>query len=304
MSDTALFDLRATESLTDEEQRELIAIAQDVPVTIEDTEDGERLIYGTTPAADAALDRLTRAFMPALRTAANRSTHLDHDTDAFGIVLEEFVKAVRAYDVTSSLPFAATIKTILRFAIVHADRTHSVINVPERVSGRYYALMSKHGGDVQAAYQECRTELNGFDPLTFLAVHYALAGASSIDVTAGESDNTYRAAPGGTANISSVEKALGQQLGDGIEDFITRDLVEHLLAAVEPHQEDVLRHRYGFRDLATETSLVRVGLRPGEVLTDDQVAFALGRSRATVQRQKKAGLAAAKAAYDNALADE
>lgn len=300
-----LFDATAASFLTVDRQRELIELAQDVPVTVEVRDGEERLVHGTTPASDAALEELTRAFLPALRKAAIGSRKLEVEEDAFGLVLAEFVAAVRRYDLTSDVPFSATIATVLQRAVSDADRTSGLIAVKENVAARYLRLMHKHGGDVGAAYDECVSTSNGFDPLTFLAVHRALRGPESLDVTVGSQDSTYRAAGGGIAEASAHEGALGDAAaGSFVDEFADADLVRWLFTVVDDRQESILRAAYGFRDLATENFLVAAGLRPGEVLSDVQVAEVLSLARSTVQRDRKKALELMRDAYRQLLDDE
>lgn len=285
-----LYDIPATESLSVVEMWSLIADVQDVPVTVTAEEDGaERVTYGVTRASELALERLTTAFIPAIRKACRSAKVLDEE-DAFSIALTEFVAAVRRYDLGSDVPFSATISTILRYALSDADRTSDIIVIKENVAARYWRLMHKHDHDLQAAYAECRDTSNGFDPATFLAVHRALS-VDSMDALLSVDSDAFAA--------SNIHRDLGPEAS-----LVEADLVSWLFTRVDDRQETVLRLRYGFCDLATENLLVDSGFHVGEVLTDIAVAEVAGLGRATVQREKAKGLSAMREALVELIEEE
>lgn len=292
----------ATEFLSVTDQARLIAAAQDVPCQIVTDADGtERVVYGQTPAAERALEELTRAFLPLLHKAARSSKVLDED-DAFGLALAEFVAAIRRHDTTSDVPFSAVLPTVLRYAISDADRTSDLIVVRENVAARYFRLMHKHEGSVEAAYGECRDTANGFDPATFLAVHRAIGSPASLDGAPGEYDGTM--SDGLTAGqFNAQEAALADRTPGPEETAVAADLVRWLFTLTDDRQESILRLRYGFCDLATENLRLAAGFRTGEDLSDAQVAVAAHLSRPTVQREKTKALATMRAALQG-LVDE
>lgn len=293
-----LFTAPAAAFLSTSDQLDLILAAQDVPLDITTDDDGaEVLVYGKTPESEVALDTLTRAFMPTIRKSAGLSKMLDADTDALGVVLVEFIEAVRRYDTTSSVPFSATISTILQRRVSDTDRTSDLITVKENVAARYWRLMHKHGMDVASAYAECATTSNGFDPQTFLAVHRAI-GVESIDVTFGADDRSYTVSHGGAANTSKVEGFLGATgSSDFADQLADRDLVRWLLDPaspdtenITPRQSSICRAAYGFSDLATENLMVEHNLRPGDIQPDLALSGVFGGSRPGIQRERKAAL--------------
>lgn len=274
------------------EQRDLLTAAQDVPVTVTTADDGsERVTYGTTPASESALETLTAAFMPAIEKAARSAKVLDDD-DALGTVLAEFLAAVRRYDLTSDVPFSATISVILHRAVSDTDRTSDTITVRENVAARYWRLMHKHAFDVLAAYIECRDTSNGFDPVTFLAVHNALRVKSLEALAAPLSDDDPLQAAAHATHTPSAEAWI-----------VTADLVRWLFEQVGTREETILRLRYGFCDLATENLLYasEKGLHVGDVLSDVQIAEVTGWARSTVSRLGNAALAEMRTAYAASL---
>lgn len=288
-----------TDYLSDDDQRTLISAAQDVPTAVETDEQGERVVYGTTPAADRALTALTEAFLPVIHKVARTSKVLDFE-DALAVCLEEFVTSVRRYNLSSGLPFAATISTILRFRISDTDRTSDLIVVRENVAARYWQLVHKHDGDVLAAYEECRTTSNGFAPATFLAVHYAIASLDSLDGTSGDSDRA-------EGQNHTHEAALADPSPSPEDLALNADLVRWLFTLVPDREEQILRLRFGFSDLATENLRLAAGFRADVsdlVMSDKEVAQVLGSTTPTVNRLKRRALDTMRAAMEEVVADE
>lgn len=282
----------ATEFLSVEEQAVLITAAQDVPVEIAVDEDGtEHPVYGRTSAAEAALDRLTTAFMPAILKAARGSKAQDED-DALGTALEEFVKAVRSHDVTAKVPFSATISTILFRAMSDTDRTSDLIVISEAVAARYWRLLHKHEGDVAAAYEDAKASTDShLGASTFLAVHNIIGGIGSLDpIVASDEDAPARYIIAAT---------------DGHEAMIVdKAEIDYLFTLVSAEEGQIVRLAYGFVDDATENLRVANGFRLGECLSDQQISGCLPLGRATVNRRRLGALAAMKAALVAARAEE
>lgn len=275
----------ATEFLSVDEQTALLAVAQDVPTTVEADENGEdRCIYGKTPESEAALSRLTTAFMPAVLKAARASRVQDFD-DALATALAEFMAAVREYDVTSRLPFSATLPSRLRFAVLRADRANDVITVKDNVAAVYWRLIHKHDGDANAAYEEVKTTDNNLAPSTFLAVHHIIEGVDSLDGVISDDDDEDGPLHPVAASVESHEERIA-----------TEALVDYLFSKVNDRQEGILRLAYGFSDLATEKIRLAKGYAIGELMSDLQVAHALDLTRPTVQRDRKKALDVMRAA--------
>lgn len=281
---SSLSSIVATETLSVDDQRALVLAAQAVPASVDtDPETGEeRVTYGTTPAADAALERLTTAFLPALHKAARSVTVLDRD-EAFSVALEAFLVAVREYDVDSERPFAAEVPTRLLRAVKRAERTSDVIVIKENVAAVYGRLMREHDGDTLAAYAACKREESGLAAATFLAIHNVLGGLGSLDVSVDSED---------TPAAYRIEGSLGDEIAARDYDHVVDEaLVRYLFGLVTDEEEAILRLAYGFFDSATETVRLAAGYRIGELLSDAQIAGALGLSRPTTNRRRLAALA-------------
>lgn len=305
----------ATEFLSVGEQRRLIADVQDVPVTValitdDEGTEVEHATYGSTPASEQAMTELVTAFNPLLNKIA-RTTKVQETEDAYSVVLLEFVEALRRYDLDSDVPFSALIPTILRYRLSDADRTSDLIVVKENVAARYHRLVHKHDGDIEAAYAECRDTTNGFDPVTFLAVHRVIGsgeGVRSIDFSLDLQDGKPQQVISGKYRAGGQHRAEDYLMPiDGTsaltEDFITRDLADWLLTQITPRQALVQRLWHGFADEETEKVALAANLRPGDVLTEQQIAFAAGVGRGTVTKEKRVGLETMRAAYKAALDD-
>lgn len=286
----------AHDQLTDAEQQDLIRAAQDVPVIVTTDEDGaEQVSYGATPASEAALERLTLAFLPMLVRASRVSQRLT-DEDALGTVMLEFLEAVRRYDLASDLPFHRTIRVILWRRIHDSDRTSDIVVVKEKVAADYWRLLRRHNDDVNAAYAECRDTSNGLDPMTFLAVHRVMTSMETLDALDSGGD------------LGGVERAVAWELADPSPTaetlVIEADYMRWLFNLVTLRQETILRLVYGFCDPATENLRQEAGYRIGELLSDRQAGHALGGlPQQTVNRDRLKALKTMREAIQ-ALVDE
>lgn len=268
-----------TESLSVAEQASLIATAQAAPSSVViDSETGEeRTVYAHSAAADAALERLTLAFLPAIRKAAAsaKSSRIDFD-EAFSAATEAFVLAVREHDLSSSLPFSATIATILDRAVGLEERAADLVRVRDTVAKVYARIMREHNGDVVAAYAASAAGETGLAPSTFLAVHEILSGFISLSTPTDEE------APDPVDLYAAVEGPEGR--------IVDEALSEYLFNLVTPEQEQILRLAYGFQDDASDDLRVLHGHRLGEILSDAQIAPIVALTRPTTQRRRVAAL--------------
>jgi len=279
-SATNLYRASSTETLDPQTVTDLIDVVQSVTVSTE----GDRTVYGRTPEADAAMERLVMAFLPMLHRAARRGYANMGEEDAFATAYEAFVLAVRRHDTAGSVHFTQTASTIVSRAVADAARTSDIVTVTEDVSLRYWRLMHKHGGDVEAAYAECRETHNGFTPYTFLAAHRAIAATESFE--------------------SALFDAAQAQMTAGPEESVVEaDLVRWLFTLVDEDAESLLRLRYGFTDSHSELLRASHGYRVGELLDDGQAAHCLGLTRPTAQRKRTKALDAMRAGMQ-LLADE
>lgn len=273
------FATAAAEFLSVTEQVDLIATAQDTPAIIATQDDGTEVTrYIATPSSEAAFERLFLAFLPAIEKAGRVSKVLDSD-EALAVSIAEFTEAVRDFDVTSTLPFSATISTRLRFAVLRADLANDVIRVKRSSSKVYFNLVHKHGGDFAAAYADAKAT-PGMDPSTFLAIHHVIGGIDSIDpvLRAEDSDNGAR-------------HSLASAVGSHEEQIATEAEVAWLFTLVTDEEATVLRLAYGFCDDATENLRVAAGFSTGEILSDVEISgTAIGLGRATVNRRRLSGL--------------
>ncbi|MDT8915798.1 hypothetical protein [Amycolatopsis sp. PS_44_ISF1] len=295
-------NILATESfLSHEEQCALIAAAQDVPCTVTtNPETGEETVtFGKTAASETALTQLVVSFTPLIRSMARTAPTLGYD-EAEAICLERFMKAIREYDLNSELPFSRDIRTMLRFELSDKTRTRGVVAIKENVAARYLRLVQKHAGDVRAAYEECRTTPNGFDPSTFLAVHRAYGMLISLDIAPGDSD------AGAAGDWNEHERILIDHMAAFEEDLANRDLVRWAFTKVAEREAQILRLRYGFDDLTTENLRSRAGFRTDVddlVMSDREVAQCMGLALSSCNRYKREALATMRSALESLAAE-
>ncbi|MGL5829048.1 MAG: hypothetical protein ACRC0L_05700 [Angustibacter sp.] len=285
-----LADRLAGEALSVERQRKLIAAVQDAPVVV--SADG-RATFGYSAASESALAALTESFIALFRKEAAAARVLDRE-DAFAEAVAEFVDATRRYDLGSSIPFSATIRTIIRRHLSDVARTSDIISVKENVAARYWRLMHAHDHSFSAAYNSVRQAGGGLDPLTFLAAHYALQVASLEIRLTGPYDAAALTLADTVADISTDH-----------DDVVNAALVDWLWTLVDADTARALRLRYGFpRDLATEAVTASLGLHDGEVLTERQVGAVLGWSQTLTHRRIVRGLSTMREALQELVNEE
>jgi RNA polymerase sigma factor (sigma-70 family) len=305
MSGTATIQFLSTD-----EQRTLIAAAQDVPCSVVTDIDeatgreAERWVYGRTPAADAAMTTLLERFSPAIsavvRAVLSSKSGLMDEDDAAAICQERFIRAVREHDLSTPGSFSASISPLMRYELLSRIRVDgTLLSVNETVVARYFRLMHKHNNDVRAAYAEClgsetSTDVNA---ATFLSIHRALSIMETLDWSAGDDE----------CDFSSREAAFIDAAERFDEQIANRDLVRWLFAQVSDREAQILRLRFGFSDLATENLRSAAGFRNDHsdmVLSDREVAQILGSTRPTVQRAQARAISTMRAAMDRLVEDE
>ncbi len=268
----------------------LVSAAQDVPTsiridTVTDVNGVEKqvpvTVYGSTPEAEEALERLINAFLPVLHSVAHTSRVLVFE-DALMVCVEEFVSYVRRFDLTSVLPFKAPIRTILMRRIGADGRSNGIISVSPSVHYRYRQLMDRHDWNAVAAYRECVETTNDLDPDTFLKVARVI-GVDSLDQALLNDD--------GEDGTPRFEAALASPEPNPEDITVQAELVRWLFTLVDSDAEQILRLAYGFDDLATENARLAHGYRAdGTVLSDREVGHIVGLARLTVGRRRNAAL--------------
>ncbi|MBP2323312.1 RNA polymerase sigma factor (sigma-70 family) [Kibdelosporangium banguiense] len=283
--------------LSPEAQYALISAAQDVPCTvITDATGNETVAFGKTRKSEAALTRLVQSFTPLIRSMARTATRLDYD-EAEAICYARFMQAVREFDLDSDVPFSRDIRTMLRYELSDKSRTKDLIQVKENVAARYFRLLRQHDRDVKAAYEVCRTTPNGLDPSTFLAVHRAYGHVVSLDL-----------AMDGDENSDDRHEAflIDHMAEDAADDLANRDLIRWAFSKVSDREEQILRLRYGFVDVATENIRSAAGFRSDTsdpVMSDREVAQCLGLALSSCNRYRRDALATMRAALESLVAD-
>lgn len=287
--------------LSTSETDALIRDAQNVSCAV-DPADPNRFIYGTTPESERALETLTTAYLPLIHKIARTSSILDFD-DALMVCLEEFISVVRRYEVGSALPFVAGLGTILSRKIGDTGRTSGLVVVKENAAARYRQIMDRHEWNLEAAYDECKNTTNGFTPETFMAVHNALS-IGSLDLPLDDDPTKPNGvANGGTNRLTGREADLTDGAPNPEASTVQAELIRWLFTIVTPKQQQILRLRYGFNDLATENARLAAGFRADKddlVMSDRQVAQVIGSTTPTVNRQRAEALRLMRFALEDA----
>lgn len=290
-----LDQLPAAQFLTDAEQRDLI-------VTV-----NSQVLFGRTPAVEAAEERLVMAFLPAMKRAARNSKVQELD-DALGNVLEEFLRAVRSFNTADPLPFRSVVSRIITRHVSDTDRTSGTIRIPEKPGAIYWRLMHSHGHDVESAYRACRETATGIAPMSFLAIHHAMEGSISMNWVDEDGDqDKWSDRDAGQHRLHSVMSAqmANQPYVPGPEErAVEQHLISWLFTLVTSTQQSILRLIYGFLDAPTEAIRLAAGYKTGQDLDDGQAAHALDMTRPTVQRQKAKALTTMREAMQALVLEE
>lgn len=277
-----------TENLSAIDELALVLRAQACPVESYLDADGRGCTrFLSTDASRAAVERLTAAYIPAIHTAAKTARTLDTD-DAFSVAALAFVEAVMSLDLSLG-SLAGRAQALMRFAILEAENAAPVVSIKRDMLNRYWGLLKKHDGDIEAALAECREGRINLAPATFLSVHRALRSVS-LDVP-------LRAPDGDTVETMADTLTDPAHLTAGPEESaVSVELSRWLLSLVPAEQEQILRLAYGYVDAATENIRVTAGFKFDEDLSDSQTATALFMSRARVQRERTGALSTMRAA--------
>lgn len=264
-----------TQNLSVEDQFRLITDAQNVPVEIVTDNDTVRAVYGSTPAAEAAMTTLYTAFLPAIRNAARKTTHPNGIEEAKSVATEAFFQAVRDFDLTLRTGFHQMLPGILKHAVALHDRTDHTVSVPGAAMARYWRLIHNHSGDAHAAYAAANNvNGDGISQAGFLAIHTLLTSTTDIDAL---------------------------DLSDRLDGADPEQAVAWMFAALDDaEKETILRLHFGFTDPATQDLRVDAGFRESARLSDREVGPIVGLSRPSVQRRREAALVEMRTAWDAA----
>lgn len=300
---TSALTAQDTHALSVNEQYALITDVQNVPTHDVTHADGTVYrVYGVTPASEAAGARLVEAFWPAIDGAAWRTKLAGQHEEALSVALEEFVRAVREYDLTSDIPFHHSIRVRLERAVMLTDRVEATqVTVPAVQIARYYRLLHAHALDAVAAAAAADADPGKWlmSGATFRAVHAATSRPSYHGNNTGA--GTFR---DDRANEDLDAPAWDAPTTSPEDEIVDREYARWLLSQTTERQESVCRLAYGFQDYETDTLRVTKGYREGDVLDDIQVADCLGMSRPTVQRERTKALKTMRAAAEKAIREE
>lgn len=295
-----MIDLPTTEFINPAEIPGLIATIQATKTTRVKEDGSVEVVYESTRDSESAFETLLSAFKPLFRRLLrSRQYSRISAEDAEAVLLMEFIAAIRAHD-PEGRPFLTSIGTILSRRLSDENRTNGTVHVPGTVGALYLALVKKHEGSVEAAYEECRTTANNFDPSTFLAVHRAYAAIDSLDLDDSE-DGEGNPIYGYTDSSHEKHATPGPE-----ESLVQADLVRWLFTKVDSRKETILRLRYGFDDVDSQNLRLAAGFRDDAeslVMSDREVAQTLRSSTQTINRQRNLALSTMREAMQS-LVDE
>ena len=241
---------------------------------IDDLHTERETIAAAQSGDESATLALLYAYAPALRNLVSRHRDRLGEEDARSAAVEGVLVAIAEFDADS---YDGRLAGPIRFHIANAlqDSTHDTLPVPSRTVREFLAILRKADGDLKAAALLAPSHGMALD--TFFAVRDATMTAHLGDTQPDHAVSMYGSARDAYAAVDD------------------RLLADAALEAMDDLDEAVCRWSYGF-ETGSELSDAEVAQAMSEAeLGIDRVAAGESVvSRATVQRRRKAGLAAAR----------
>jgi DNA-directed RNA polymerase specialized sigma subunit len=213
---------------------------------------------------------LVYAYAPALRKLAARNALTLGVDEARSVAVAGLIEAVHAYDPARGERLAGILPGLLGDHMAERLATEHVVSVPARTLKRFFGILRRADGDVNAAaelapsYEMTRE--------TFLAVLDAVRGESLDAITA---TRTEHSGPGSAAD-AEVEAHSPWGGPDAYADAEDRVLCEVAFRAVDAQEKEVVGLAYGFLDY--------------DPVPDAEIGERLGFSRAKAQRTRSGAL--------------
>lgn len=228
---------------------------------------------------EAATLDLVYAYAPTLRAAAARHERTLGREEARQATVLGLLEAVHAFDLSSDYErLAAIVWEYVADAVQTAAGTMVAISVPSRTLKRFFGILRRADGDLEAAAlaapkHELSTEsfwaivdALRVDPLDVKALGGTKAGIEGRHAVDGPS----------FVGAESHARPLWQHADRGTSDAEDRILAEVALRAVDGFSRDVCRLAYGFSE--------------ADPIPDAEIAHRLGYSRPKVQRTRTTAL--------------
>lgn len=223
------------------------------------------LIIKAKGGNDEALVDLMFAYGPALRTAYYTYSSIDAD-ERQGAIVAGMYEAIWSFDVNKGARLAATLPHSLQEALSTSAGHQNIFNVPKRTLSRFFNILRAAEGDSKKALTLC--EGKGMSRMTYLLILQAVQTPELLEILTGLGDDER----GNYLESHAISITTAEPIND--EDD---DLLEVAWASVEPVEEQVVRHAYGFESY-------------GDPQTDDEVGEALGFGRMTANRTRHKAL--------------
>lgn len=226
---------------------------------------------------------LVYAYAPTLRAAAARHERTLGREEARQATVLGLLEAVHAFDLSSDYErLAAIVWEYVADAVQTAAGTMVAISVPSRTLKRFFGILRRADGDLEAAAlaapkHELSTE-------SFWAIVDALrVDSTDVGRVGGAQQLRYdlagSASPGGAhweSPVMTKAQPLWQDSDRGTSDAEDRILAEVALRSVDDFSRDVCRLAYGFSE--------------ADPIPDAEIAHRLGYSRPKVQRTRTTAL--------------
>lgn len=246
-------------------------------------------------AVERAWDELLKQHAGAIYRASQRARAATEDgrAEALAVARLAFVEAVLKHDPASGYRLSTLAYPAMAFAVIDAQQSSSGIGIGQGTLRRYFALMEKHDGDFQAAYEECRQGGVSMKPFTLIAVRRALYDVEDADELLGEPSQQSSARSTGVDGVRGSDHYRDRDYRYSSQpehEEIHYELVDHLFSLVTEEQQLILRLAYGFDDPASERLRLDNGYAAGDTLYNHQIAPLLGRARKTVKKLHDAAI--------------
>lgn len=254
-----IFDRGAEQRLSQDEERETIhaAKAGDEAATV-------KLLYAYAATLRACAARYRIAGERPAVWDGNTPSNLYERQEMQAVAVTGLLEAVQAFDLTGPHHrLAATVEKYVIEALTTNMATTVPVAVPSRTLRRFFGILRRTEGDVQAA--------------AALAPHYEMSRETFFAVLRAVRTE-YLEAPADGEELLSRESSA-RPLWDGDDDYADatdRILVEMAFNAVDDQETDICRLSYGFSSY--------------NPVPDGQIAHDLGMTRPTVQRRRAGAL--------------
>ena len=204
----------------------------------------------------AAADLIVRQYDRAIHAAARDVALADPD-DSYGVAALAFVEAMHSFQIERSwISFGTYVHRMMRHALRDARAAESMVTVPTRTVALYRSIMRDAQGDFDVALAHTKLGGVGMSASAFLATHHAVAVPYDVADVAAVTDTRQR-----VPDLYSVRDL--QVLPTDARVVVDREWMDQLFRCVTPTEERILRLRFDFADVGTQTERLNRDIAPG-----------------------------------------